>query len=369
MTRRLAVSPRSSRATSRRGETRAGWLFLSPALILLGLFLIAPILVALWISLSDWGGRGSPFSSNVNFVGGQNYVDLFAGDGLRQRDLGIALRNNFWYVLLVVPIQTALALALAMLVTRKNVRANGFFRIAFYFPSITSAVAITVLWQFLFAGAGPFNAVLSWLSITGPNWFNDPTGILHAGLGALGVDQGPAALTENQFLSIPWWEWLAGPSVAMTALIFLVIFTTSGTFMLLFMAGLKNLPEDVDEAAIMDGANAWQRFWRVTLPQLRPVLFTVLALGIIGTWQVFDQIYAGTQGAPGKTTVTAAYLSYTAAFQNQDWPRGAAISFLLFGIIVIFTLAQRLVLSERNAVSRKNKPASARIRRLGRSQP
>jgi multiple sugar transport system permease protein len=122
--------------------------------------------------------------------------------------------------------------------------------------------------------------------------------------------------------------------------------------MLLFIAALQNLGGDIDEAAMMDGANAWQRFWRITLPQLRPTLFTVLTLGLIGCWQVFDQIYTGTQGAPGKTTMTPAYLSYSSAFLQQDWGQGAAIAFILFGIIVFFTIFQRWVLRDR-PVSRR----------------
>jgi len=108
----------------------------------------------------------------------------------------------------------------------------------------------------------------------------------------------------------------------------------------------------VQEAAMMDGANGWQRFWRITLPQLRPTLFTVLTLGLIGTWQVFDQIYTGTQGGPQKTTLTPAYLSYTSAFGDQEWGRGAAIAFVLFVIIVALTILQRIVLRER-AVSKR----------------
>ena len=121
----------------------------------------------------------------------------------------------------------------------------------------------------------------------------------------------------------------------MSAFVLMAIFTTSGTFMLLFLAGLQNLGPDVEEAAMVDGANAWQRFWRITLPQLRPTLFTVLTLGLIGCWQVFDQIYTGTQGGPGKTTLTPAYLSYQSAFLSQDWGQGAAIAFILFVIIVL----------------------------------
>jgi multiple sugar transport system permease protein len=122
--------------------------------------------------------------------------------------------------------------------------------------------------------------------------------------------------------------------------------------MLLFIAALQNLSPEVDEAAMIDGAGSWTRFWRVTLPQLRPTLFTVLTLGLIGTWQVFDQIYTGTKGAPANTTLTPAFLSYTSAFQSQQWGVGAAIAFILFGIIVVFTLLQRWALRDR-PVSRR----------------
>jgi multiple sugar transport system permease protein len=142
----------------------------------------------------------------------------------------------------------------------------------------------------------------------------------------------------------------------MSAFVLMAIFTTSGTFMLLFIAALQNISGEVTEAAMMDGANGWQRFWRVTLPQLRPTLFTVLTLGLIGGWQVFDQIYTGTQGAPGKTTLTPAFLSYQAAFVNQEWGQGAAIAFILFVIIVVFTLLQRSVLKERAVSKRRMRP-------------
>jgi multiple sugar transport system permease protein len=138
----------------------------------------------------------------------------------------------------------------------------------------------------------------------------------------------------------------------MFAFVLMAIFTTSGTFMLLFLAALQNIGPELAEAAMMDGANGWQRFWRITLPQLRPTIFTVVTLGLIGCWQVFDQIYTGTQGGPGKTTLTPAYLSYQASFQDQKWGNGAAIAFMLFVIIILFTLLQRWVLRDR-PVSRR----------------
>ena len=347
---------RRSRGTRARShEAGAGWLFTAPVLVVLGLFLALPVAMAAWVSVSDWSGNGSPFSSDVSFVGGANYSELLAGGGLVTQDFGIALRNNLWYVLLVVPTQTILSLGLAVLVGRQAIRGRSFFRTAFYFPSVTSSVAITVVFLFLFGASGSVNAVLTKLSIDGPNWFNDPRGVLHLLLGAVGLDEAPGALASSGALGISWWEWLSGPSVAMSTLIMLAVFTTSGTFMLLFIAALQNIPGEVDEAAMVDGANAWQRFRRVTLPQLRPTLFTVLTLGLIGTWQVFDQIYVGTQGDPAKTTVTPAYLSYTASFQQQNWGQGAAIAFILFAIIIVFTIIQRAALRERTTVPRRRR--------------
>jgi len=341
-------APGRRRGSIRKGEATTGWIFTAPMLILLGLFLVVPILMALWVSFSDWGGRGSPFGSGVHFIGLENYRSVTSGGGLAEQDFGTALRNNLWYVIAVVPLQTALALLLAVLVNNRRLRGSGFFRTAFYFPSVTSSVAITVLWLFLFSTTGAINKALSWLHVNGPNWFNEPQGVLHAILGALGVHTGPAALTGHGFLGVSWWDWLAGPSWAMTALILMAVFTTSGTFMLLFLAALQNLAGDLQEAGMVDGATAWERFRFITLPQLRPTLFTVITLGLIGCWQVFDQVLVATpSGGPGKTTLTPAFLSYQSSFKNQEWGQGSAIAFILFVIIVAFTLIQRWVLAER----------------------
>ena len=348
------VSPRHPRSRGiRRGEAGAGWLFVSPVILILGVFLFVPVLMALWVSFSDWSGRGSPLSSSVGFVGLDNYAAITTGGGLAERDFGTALRNNAWYVLLVVPLQTVLSLFLAVLVSRRILRGRGFFRTAFYFPSVTSSVAITVLWLFLFSFAGPVNQIMSAIGLAAPNWFNDPRGIVHVALAAVGITDGPDALTGSGLLGVSWWDWLSGPSVAMSAFVLMAVFTTSGTFMLLFIAALQNIGVELGEAGMMDGANGWQRFRHITLPQLRPTLFTVITLGLIGCWQVFDQIYTGTQGGPAKTTMTPAYLSYTSAFQNQDWGVGAAIAFILFVIIIAFTLLQRWVLRERPVSKRR----------------
>lgn len=343
----------------------SGWLFVSPAVVIIGIFLVVPVIMAAWVSVSDWTGRGSPFSGDVNFVGLDNYTEILTEKGLARRDFGTAIRNNAYYVLLVVPLQTMLSLFLATLVNKQALKGRGFFRTAFYFPSVTSSVAITVLWLFLFGATGVVNKVLSFLAIEGPNWFNDPRGVIHVILSWFGVMTAPESMSKQGFLGVSPWEWIAGPSVAMTAFIIMAIFTTSGTFMLLFLAALQGLDPEVNEAAMMDGAGATRRFFSVTLPQLKPTIFTVVTLGLIGTWQVFDQIYTGTQGGPSKTTLTPAYLSYTSAFESQQWGRGAAIAFILFGIIVVMTLLQRLVLREKEPRSARTRRAEKRLNGRG----
>ncbi|MCF4122273.1 sugar ABC transporter permease [Antribacter sp. KLBMP9083] len=324
-------------------------------LVILGLFLVLPIFMALWVSLSDWTGRGSPFAATTNYVGGENYAELLTGGGLAERDFGTSIRNNLYYVLIVVPVQTIISLLLAVLVNQRLLKARGFFRTAFYFPSVTSSVAITVVFLFLFSASGAVNRAVAYLGVNGPNWINDPRGLLHIILGAFGVDSPPGALQEAPFLGVSWWNWLAGPSVTMTIYIIMAIFTTSGTFMLLYLAALQGISGDIQEATLVDGANAWQRLWLVTVPMLRPTTFTVITLGLIGTWQVFDQIYTGTRGSPSKTTLTPAYLSYETSFNSQQWGQGAAIAFILFAIIVVLTILQRIVLRESDVVPKRKR--------------
>ncbi|MFC7431604.1 MULTISPECIES: carbohydrate ABC transporter permease [unclassified Agrococcus] len=352
MTSRAPATARARRRGSTRGgETGAGWLFVSPALVIVGVFLIAPILLALWVSFTDWNGRNSPLlNDRVDVIGLDNYAAITTEDRLTRDLFGRALRNNLFYVLLVVPLQTALALFLAVQVNRRLLKAKGFFRTAFYFPSVTSSIAITGVFLFLFQASGAVNAVLSWLQVDGPNWMADPRGLVHVVVGALGGGQ-PGGWDEPGFLGVSAWEWAAGPSVAQCVLIVMAVFTTSGTFMLLFLAGLQSIGAEVGEAAIMDGASPRQAFFGVTLPMLKPVLFTVLTLGLIGTWQVFDQVYL-TRGTPAAATLTSpAYMAYDQAFTENEPGIAAAIAFVLFLIIIAFSLLQRFVLRDRDEPS------------------
>jgi multiple sugar transport system permease protein len=355
LTRRAPASPAGARRgghRARRREAAAGWIFSAPAVILLIVFLLVPILMAAWVSLSDWGGIGSPLSAGVKSVGLANYKALVTQPGLPQQDLAMSLRDNLYYVLLVVPLQTGLALFLAVVVSRKALRGRGFFRTAFYFPSVTSSVAVSIVFLFLFADSGVVNGLLGYLGVHGPNWFSDPNGLLHMILSGAGVTRAPSVLAGHGFLGMSWWNWLSGPSVAMMTLVILAVWTTAGTFMLLFLPALYDISADLEEAAVMDGAGSWTIFRRITLPLIKPVLFLVLTLGMIGTWQVFDQVFLITQGNPSGTTLTPAFLAYQVSFGNEQWGQGAAIAFILFAIIIAFTLLQRLLLRGRGDASR-----------------
>lgn len=364
-------SQRRGRGAAPRGgikgrEGLAGWLFVAPVVVILALFLVVPILMSLWVSVSNWSGQGSPFAGSVGFVGNDNYAALTTESGLARSDFMLSLRNNAYYVLFVVPLQTALALGLAMVLNGKRLKGKGFFRTAYYFPSVTSSVAISVVFLFVFSSSGVVNSLLAKIGIQGPAWFADPRGVIHILLGRLGVDTPPAALANNTLGDLTLWDWLAGPSVAMCAIVFLVVWTTAGTFMLMFLAALQDIPVEVEEAAEIDGAGRWQRFRYVTLPMLKPTLFLVLTLGLIGTWQVFDQIYVMSQGAPGKTTLTPAYLSYRTSFNEFNWGQGAAMAFILFTIIVALTLLQRYALRDKDdARARAAQRRAARSARSG----
>lgn len=337
---------RRRRSRIRGREGIGGWLFVTPALAGLTLFVLLPMALALYISFTKWSGTTSPFGSGAKWVGTRNYRNLLSGGGLAQQDFARSLENNFYFVIFVVPIQTLLALVLAVLVNDKFLKGRSFFRTAFYFPSVTSSVAITLVFLFLFQGGGAINRLLSFVGIRGPNWFADNNGVFHNILGVFGVHS-PPGWTKHVIFTRSIWEWISGPSMAMCAIIVLVIWTTSGTFMLMFLAALQNISEEVQEASQIDGANAWQRFWFVTVPMLRPTLMLVLTLGLIGTWQVFDQIYL-TGNNPG--TTTPAYLSYTTSFENFDFGSGAAIAFLLFALITVFSSAQRRLLRDKDTL-------------------
>lgn len=325
-----------------QNDVRTGWLFLAPFVIGMLTFIIIPIFMALYVSFTDWGGISPPLKATG--VGVDNYKKLLFEEGLRRNDFFLSLKNNFYYVILVVPVQTFLAFVLAFVVHQKFLKGRSFFRLAFFFPSITSSIAVSLIFKFIFQVDGLANKVFPGKKV---NWFGDSRGAFHNLLGAFGVHRSPGFL-KGRFLGQSIWEWFSGPSVAMCAIMACVIWTTSGTLMLIFLGGLQNIPESLDEAATLDGATGWKRMWHVTFPMLRPQVFLVLVLGLIGTWQVFDQVYAMSFGGPDKSTITPAFWIYFQSFKNGQAGLGAALAVLLCGIISVFTYIQRRIVSDRS---------------------
>lgn len=357
--------PKTMTMTERkRQEAVAGYLFMAPALIIFLVFMVIPIGASVYLSTTDWNGITPVFDKGAfQNIGLDNYRDLLQGQHdeagrivkatTRQKDFFISLKNTVYYVLGVVPTQTLLALLLAVIVNQRWLKAKGFFRTAFYFPSITSSVVISIIFMWLFTRGGLVNTSLGAIlpGYSGQaylDWLNDPTGVIHALLGKVGVTRTSVGDWAGvRYLGLTAWEWISGPSITLTTIMILNTWTTIGTMMVIFLAALQNIPGSVYEAAAIDGANGWQTFRRITVPLLRPTTFFVVTLGIIGTFQVFDQIYVISSGGPAKTTLTVAYMVYTNGFDRSAMGLAAATAVILFVIIFSFTLLQRAVVGER----------------------
>ena len=290
---------RSSWHPGRRAEALAAYAFLTPAIVVLGLFTFGPIVFSLALAFFDW----NLLAPGRTFVGLGNFVELSGDEVFR-----IALRNTFVYALGVVPVQTFLALLLAVAVNQ-GIPARGFFRAAFYLPAITSSVVTSVILLWIFSKTGLLNYLLSLVGITGE-------------------------------------DWIGSPRYALASIMALNVWSTSGYFMITFLAGLQSIPKSLYEAAELDGAGWWSQFRHVTLPGLRPTVFFVVTLGLIGCFQVFDQIYVMSSGGPVNATTTASYYIYNSAFKYFRLGYAAAASIVLFLLIFAVTEVQRRFLGE-----------------------
>lgn len=328
-----------------RQDAIAGWLFMTPVLCIFGLFVFLPIIFAIYFSFTDWNGISPP--GEASLIGLQNYEELLLRGGIRQADFFKALKNTTYFALGVVPLQTALALFFAVVINQRMLRFKGFFRTAYYFPSITSSIAISLLFLFFYQKSGLINQILEALTFGGWEsiaWLSDARGLTHIILGWFGITlrSGPEWL-RAELLGLSVWDWISGPSVALMAIMLMNTWTTIGTLMVIFVAALQDVPRSVYEAASIDGATGWTTFRKITLPLLRPTTFFVVTLGMIGTFQVFDQVYVMSSGGPAKTTLTMAYMVYRNGFLNSEMGLGAAIALLLFIIIFTLTLIQRRI--------------------------
>jgi multiple sugar transport system permease protein len=313
---------RRSRNPLAAEDNVAGWVFLFPALVIFVGFIFGPIFYVAWLSFREW----QVITPEKPWVGLENYRAIFDND-----DFYIAFRNTLWFSLGVVPTQTAIGLFLAILANRK-IRGKTFFRTAFYFPSISSSIVISIIFLWLYQNDGLINFLIRAVGISPPRppWLQNPNGVIEQFLGLFGVgDISP---------------WIEGPSFALLSIMMLNIWTTAGTMMVIFLAGLQDVPGDVYEAAALDGASRWRQFKDITVPLLRPVTLFVVTLGFIGTFQVFDQIFAMTSGGPAKRTTTLAYLVYQEAFRNFNGGYAAALAMVLFAMILLIYLVQRRII-------------------------
>jgi multiple sugar transport system permease protein len=336
------VAPAGSgfRLSDKAQERLAGFLFVAPALAIVIVFIFVPIVFTVYISTTDWTGLQPP--QEAQSVGLSNYGSILTEPGNARVEFLRAVKNTFYYTLIVVPTQTIISLLLAIVVNQRFLKGRGFFRTAFYFPSITSSIVVGTIFLFIFARDGILNYLIKGLF---PNygvvkWLEDPTGLFHNIFNITRIAQAPEWL-RTDVLGIRLYDWLSGPSTTMLAIMLLAIWTTSGTMMLIFLAALQDIPTPLYEAAQVDGASKIQQFFKITVPMLRPTTFFVVTLGLIGCFQVFDQIFVISQGAPASTTTTIAWITYRSAFRDNRAGLGAATAIVLFGLIVIFTLIQR----------------------------
>jgi multiple sugar transport system permease protein len=288
---------------------QAGWPFVAPALAVIGLFFLVPTLAALALSLTDFDIYALADLRNLRFVGLRNYAELLANPLFWQ-----ALGNTLYFVVVGVPISIAASLAAALLLQSPLARFKGFFRTALFAPVVTTLVAVAVIWRYL---------------------LHTHYGLLNYALGALGI--APV-------------DWLGDPHWAMPAIILFAVWKNFGYNMLIFVAGLQTIPEDLYEAARMDGASALRRFWHVTLPGLAPVVLLVSLLTIAGYLQLFAEPYVMTQGGPQQSTVSVLYFMFEQGFKWWNLGIASAVAFLLFVMILAVTLIQLAVARRRGVL-------------------
>ncbi|WP_410783959.1 carbohydrate ABC transporter permease [Leifsonia sp. SIMBA_070] len=294
LTRRSPGTRRSGAV--RRREAMTGYALLAPSLFGVACFLVLPVLIVVWLSFQSWD-----LIHPLRFAGLANYASV-----LSDPVFGNALLVTLVFVVIVIPVQTALGLFAASLLTR-GLPGSALLRTLYALPWICVPLALGVVWKWIFAPTG---------------------GVLTA---ILGVRV----------------EWLTDPVLALPAAAAVVVWTNVGYVTLFFMAGLLNIPQQVVEAARIDGAGPVALFWRITLPLLRPTMFFVLVTSVISTFQLFDQIYALTGGGPEHRTDVVANRIYTEAFQSFDLGRASVMAVVLLAILVVITVAQQLYFRRR----------------------
>jgi multiple sugar transport system permease protein len=280
-------------------QSAAGWWFALPALTVLAVFFFVPVLAALLMSLTDFDLYVLRDVGNLRFVGWGNYAALLQ-EPLFWKSLG----NTVYFVVVGVPSSIATSLGAALLVNARTARLKGLFRTVFFAPVVTTLVAVAVVWRYI---------------------FHTRYGFLNYVLDGLGL--GPI-------------DWMGNPHWAMPAIIVLAVWKNFGYNMIILLAALQSIPEDLYEAARIDGASGWQLFRHITLPGLRPVLLLVSVLTMTGYFQLFAEPYVMTEGGPLQSTLSVLYFMYEEGFKWWSLGRASAVAFLLFVLIFAVTAVQ-----------------------------
>lgn len=272
-----------------------------PWVITFAVFWLYPLGWAFVLSLGEYNS----LTNIYKFVGIENYSKAFS-DKIFWKALG----NTAFFTFGTVPFTTGIALLLANILNSKYIRFKEFFRASFFLPSVTSLVVISLIFMNLYAKDGYINALLQMIGMPTP-------------------DKG----------------WLLEPSLALISIMIMDVWISAGYYMVLFLAGMQAIPNDLYEAARLAGASPWQTFWRITLPMLRSTLLFVLVINTIKSFQVFVEIFVMTKGGPLNSTTTLVYMVFTNAFDKTDMMGYAsAIAFILFAILMLLSLLQMKLL-------------------------
>lgn len=303
-------------------EAALGYVFLAPALILLITFEFFPIFYGLYISSCDWR------LGCVRSIGIGNYTRAFADPAMWE-----ALGTTATYSLISVPLQLGLALFIAYLLFQK-IKGQGALRVMYFLPYITSTVASAAVWSYLYSpDKGLINAALKLVGLKPERWLAEPLGVF--------------AVFARDYLGTTLPTWAQGPSLALVALIVYTTWVFVGYDAAIFLAGLGNIPNELYDAAKVDGASGWRLFRHITFPLLSPTTFFLLILTVIGTFRAFNHIYVMTGGGPGTSTTTASILIFQQLYQYNRYGYSAALSFILFAVILVLTVVQNTVAGRR----------------------
>jgi multiple sugar transport system permease protein len=300
-----AARPNRSKPVTAGGrkEGIVGWVMLAPAAALIITFLLVPIGLTFGLAFTN-ARLVSP--EPAHFVGLDNFTALFTDD-----TFWASLRNTIIFTVVIVPLQSALALVLALLVNSKT-RGTTFFRTVYFLPVVTSIVVVSMLWLFLYQKDGLINVLLSKVGIQGPDWLGDP-------------------------------HW------ALLAIILMSAWQAMGFHMIIWLAGLQTIPAELYEAAALDGATRWQQFAHVTWPGLRATRTFILITITIAAFGLFSQVQIMTQGGPLNSTTTLVFQAVRSGFQQQQTGYASAISLVFFVLVLIVTLIQRFLTRDKEA--------------------